>query len=119
MRLSGKICCSCSRSLPPPHQGGERYCAECSVSRTARHLVYMSFMLRDGWYCQFLERDLKTPLPRKLSLKDVGKIYELAQRGNYSMNTEGRHALDHAIEMGRGGIWLELTDEQYAKLKKR
>ena len=79
----------------------------------------MSFMLRDGWYCQFPERDLKTPLPRKLNLKDAGKIYELAQRGNYSMNTEGRHALDHAIEIGRGGIWLELTHEQYAKVKKR
>jgi len=27
----------------------------------------MSFMLRDGWYCQFLEADLKTPLPRKFT----------------------------------------------------
>jgi hypothetical protein len=77
----------------------------------------MSFMRRDGWYCQFLERDLKTPLPGKLNLKDSGKIYELAEHGNYSMNFEGRHAIDHAIEMGRGGIGLELTEEQYQKLK--
>ena len=52
-----------------------------------------------------------------MNLQDSGKIYELAERGNYSMNFEGRHAIDHAIEMGRGGIWLELTDEQYQKLK--
>jgi hypothetical protein len=79
----------------------------------------MSFRRREGWHCQFLEHDLKTPLPRTLNLTNAGKIYELAQRGNYSMNIEGRHAIDHAIEMGRGGIWLELTGDQYAKLKQR
>ena len=79
----------------------------------------MTFARREGWYCQFLERDLKTPLPQKLNLADAGKIYELAERGNYSMNFEGCHAIDHAIEMGRGGIWLELTGDQYAKLKQR
>ena len=31
-----------------------------------RHRIYMSFMLRGQWYCQFLEEDLQTPLPRKL-----------------------------------------------------
>ena len=30
---------------------------------------------------------------------------------------EGRQALDHGIENGRGGIWLLLTEEQYQKLK--
>jgi hypothetical protein len=28
------------------------------------HRVYVSFMLRSTWYCQFLEEDLKTPLRR-------------------------------------------------------
>ena len=49
----------------------------------------MSVVRRDGLYCQFLERDLKTPLPGELNLKDSGKIYALAERGNYSMNFEG------------------------------
>jgi hypothetical protein len=26
----------------------------------------MHFMLVNGWYCQFLEEDLKTPPPKKL-----------------------------------------------------
>jgi hypothetical protein len=30
---------------------------------------------------------------------------------------EERHALDHA-EIGRCGIWLELNEEQYQKLKR-
>ncbi len=28
--------------------------------------VYLSFQLRNGWHCQFLEEDLKASLPRKL-----------------------------------------------------
>ena len=34
--------------------------------------------LSHGWYCQFLEEDLKTPLPRKMTLKDPAKIFEIA-----------------------------------------
>jgi len=37
-------------------------------------------MQRLGWYCQFLEEDLKTPLPLKLSFADESKVCELAQR---------------------------------------
>lgn len=78
----------------------------------------MSFMLRDGWYCQFLEADLKTPLPKKLTLANSEKVVEMAERGGYTMNVEGRQALEHGIEKGRGGGWLLLTDDQYAKLKR-
>jgi hypothetical protein len=33
------------------------------------------------------------------------------------MNLETQQALEHAIENGRGGIYLQLTEEQYRKLK--
>jgi len=78
----------------------------------------MHFMLRDGWYCQFLEEDLKTPLPRKVTLDDPAKIYEMAERGGYKMTLENRQSIDRAIEMGRGSVWLDLTQEQYRKLTK-
>ena len=77
----------------------------------------MYFKLRKGWHCQFLEADLKTPLPKKLNLSSSQKLTEAAERGGYNMNLEGRQALDHGIENGRGGIWLLLTEEQYQKLK--
>ena len=35
------------------------------------------------------------------------------------MNLEGRQAIEHAIENGRGGVWLELSEEQYARLKRK
>jgi hypothetical protein len=41
----------------------------------------MYFFLRSGWQVQFLEPDLKTPLPKKLTFADPEKIRELARRG--------------------------------------
>ena len=117
MRLAGKICCCCKSMLPPPHTPGERFCSRCLAERNPRKRVYMFFMLRQGWHCQFLEEDLKTPLPRKVNVNDPAKLFEIAERGGYRLNLEGRQAIDHAIENGRGAIWLELTPEQYAKLK--
>jgi hypothetical protein len=115
MRESGKICAVCGVRLPAPHSPGERRCVACG----GKHRVYMTFFLQRGWYCQFLEEDCRTPLPRKLRFKDVKKVVELAQRCGALMNLEARQAIDHAIANGRGGMWLELTEEQYRKLKTR
>jgi hypothetical protein len=78
----------------------------------------MYFMSRDGgWFCQFLEADLKTSLPKKLTFAHADKIRELARRGE-ACDLESKQALEHAIEVGRGGIYLRLTPEQYAKLRR-
>jgi hypothetical protein len=42
----------------------------------------------------------------------------MAKRGGDNLNLETRQALDHCIEIGRGGVWLELTEEQYVRLRK-
>ena len=31
---------------------------------------------------------------------------------------EARHSFNQGVEVGQGGIYLQLTEEQYAKLKK-
>jgi hypothetical protein len=77
----------------------------------------MSYMLTNGWYCQFLEEDLKTPLPRKVTLDDPKKLMEMAERGGGLPNLEASQMLRLGIEVGRGGLWLSLTEEQYQKLK--
>ena len=77
----------------------------------------MSFMLRKGWRCQFLEADLKKAIPARLEFSDEAKLFEIARRGGCNMSLEGRQAIEHGIEIGRGGIWLELTEDQYAKLR--
>ena len=115
MREGGRICAICGICLPEPHYPGERRCEACGGS----HRVYMSFFLRRGWFCQFLEADLKTPLPKKLNFRSPDKIILLAEHGAAFSNLETRQAMDHAIAAGRGGVWLELTEEQYRKLKAR
>jgi len=80
--------------------------------------VDMTFFLREGWQVSFLEADAKTPLPRKLNFSDPEKIRELARRGEAWGNLETKQALEHGIETGRGGVWLRLTPEQYARLRR-
>jgi hypothetical protein len=82
------------------------------------HQVYMYFFKRGGWQVQFLEPDLKTPLPRKLTFADPEKIRELARRGGAWRDSESRQMLEHAIDVGRGGIYLRLTPDQYSRLRR-
>lgn len=79
-------------------------------------VVYMYFQQRDGWRCQFLEADLKTPLPCKLVFTEDDKIREIVQRGNGLPTAESRQMLEYAIRTGRGGVFLKLNEEQYSKL---
>jgi hypothetical protein len=82
------------------------------------HQVYMFFFKRGGWEVQFLEADLKTPLPRKLTFSDPEKIRELARRGEAWGDSESRQMLEHAIETCRGGVYLRLTPDQYGRLRR-
>jgi hypothetical protein len=85
----------------------------------ANHTVYLHFMSsQNGWHCQFLEADLKTSLPRTFTFAHADKIRELARRGEAWGTLESKQALEQAIEMGRGGLYLRLTPEQYAQLKR-
>lgn len=112
---SGRICASCRRPLTQPTTSGEQLCSGCRAA-SGRHRIYMSFVHRQVWHCSFLEDDLKTPLRKKLSFTSAEKIREIARRGGCTLNLETLQALDHGIENGRGGMWLELTAEQYGKL---
>jgi hypothetical protein len=78
----------------------------------------MYFQFRQGWQVQFLEADLRTPLPRTLAFTDPDKIRELARRGEAWSDSESRQMLEHAIETGRGGVYLRLTPDQYARLRR-
>ena len=78
----------------------------------------MYFQYRNGWQCRFLEQDLKTSLPRKLHFKSPDKVIKLVERGGGITDQESRLMLDQAIVTGRGGVFLNLMAEQYAKLKR-
>ncbi len=116
-RRAGKVCCSCGSSLPTPDCLSERYCKRCEAERAPRRRVHMNFMLRERWMCSFLEEDLKTMLPRKVTFSDPQKMLEFARRGGCVLNLEDRQAFEHGLSIGPGGLWLNLTAEQYAALK--
>ena len=78
----------------------------------------MYFQDRKGWHCQFAGADLKTSLPSKLHFKSADKVIELIERGGGITDLESRLMLDQAIATGRGGVFLNLTREQYARLRK-
>ena len=79
----------------------------------------MHFMLvGHGWFCQFLEPDLKTSLPRKLTFKGPEKVREMYDRFGTEKKLEDRQGLEYGINQGRGSMWLSLTPDQYSKLKR-
>jgi hypothetical protein len=94
------------------------YTGDVSRYDKPSHHVYMYFFLRTGWQVQFLEADLKTPLPCKLTFTDPEKIREIARRGEAWGTSESRQMLEHGIETGRGGCYLRLTPEQYGRLRR-
>ena len=116
MRLAGKICARCRNMIPDdPPTPGERLCAKCRSPEI--HRIYMYYMYRTSWMCQFLEEDLKTPLPRRLYFRSPEKIRTIMEKvGNFA-DLQDRQSLDYGLEIGRGGVWLQLTEEQYNRLK--
>jgi hypothetical protein len=79
--------------------------------------VYLSFQDRRSWQCQFLEADLKAPLPKRLHFTSPDKIIELLERGGGFPDQESLLMLEPGISMGRGGVFLNLTEEQYGRFK--
>ena len=92
---------------------GERLCAACSPLRR----VYCTFFLRDGWSVQFLEADAKTPVGRILTFADPDKIRLMISRIPTKMNVEAKQTLEYGISRGRGGLYLDLSEAQYRKLR--
>jgi len=86
------------------------------ASKQDRHRVYLSFRFRDGWHCHFMEANLRTVLPRKAHFSSPQKILEMVERGGGFTDQESRLMVDQGLSMGRGGVWLGLTDSQYKKL---
>ena len=79
--------------------------------------VYMRFEWMAGWRVSFL--DGETVLPRTLFFQSEEKLEELAQRGGALKSLADKQALEHALRMGRGGLYLELSHPQLQTLQRR
>jgi hypothetical protein len=110
-KVAGKICCRCSTPLPGPYTFRSRQCERCAPPGTRP--IKMCFELKVGWHCRFLEKDQKTTLGKCFIFRDSASMRTLAERGLGFVTGNTRRAFEHAIKRGRGGIWLQLTAEQY------
>jgi hypothetical protein len=72
----------------------------------ANRRILMQFVRREVWHVTFLEPGLETPLSKRLTFRDEGKIRELARRGEACGTSEDRQLLDYAIAKGQGGCVL-------------
>jgi hypothetical protein len=81
------------------------------------HRILLNFRLyKTKWRVGFLEADCRTSLPVRLNFADSERIREMHRRFAPQL-LDDIHALAHGIEIGRGGFWIELNEEQYSKLK--
>ena len=108
---AGAICCWCDTPLSQPHNPGLKQCPDCS----GKHRVYMSIHLCSGWHCRFTAEG-RRPLPKRVIFSNTDPIIETAKRARGLISDWAREDLELAIDLGRGGIWLMLTDEQFQAL---
>jgi len=84
--------------------------------------VYMSFARvqnLDEFSCRFHNDNLpKTPITRRFTFRSQ-RIFEAARRGHGLTAMHSRQALAEAVASGRGGIWLNLTEEQLQALRRQ
>lgn len=78
--------------------------------------VYMRFEWLAGWRVTFLDGD--KVLPRTLLFQSEEKLTEMAERGGAMKNLANRQGLEHAIRLGRGGLYLELSYLQFTTLQR-
>jgi hypothetical protein len=76
----------------------------------------MRFEWMAGWRVSFLDGD--RTLPRTLLFQSESKLEEMAQRGGAIKSLADRQALEHAIRLGRGGLYLELSQAQLALVER-
>lgn len=95
---------------------GEKHCDRC---RPPLKVVYASFEYKECWEVVFYDSGTQKRLPLQLRLHGAQKLNELGERGQCRTDLVAKRALEAGINVGLGGLFLKLTDEQYQKLLRR
>jgi hypothetical protein len=83
------------------------------------HCVLMSFTLRKGWHICFFEcGHNRRQLPRLAFFNSDEAMVEFARRAGWPKTLEDRNIFAMIVERGFGEIPLELTGDQYDKLRR-
>jgi hypothetical protein len=92
---------------------------QLTAPQPRRHKVLMSFRYWNAWDVIFFDTDrMRTALPRRARFNSDEALIEFAQRAGGIKMSEDRQILDMMIQRKTGEITLNLTDEQYTKLRR-
>jgi hypothetical protein len=83
------------------------------------HRVLMSFTYRKGWHVCFFEGDRhRRQLPRLAFFNSDEAMVEFANRAGGPRTLEDRNIFDMMMRRSFGEITLQLTPEQFGKLRR-
>lgn len=120
-RERGQRCAACESWLGGPAwvNLGQRLCTKCAPSTVRIYMSFFSRGLQGGseWVCGFLESDLKTSICRSRTFASAQKLQDLVERTPTVLSDSDQRSFAYDLERGRGGVWLEVTAEQYARLR--
>jgi hypothetical protein len=92
---------------------------QLATPQPRRHKVLMSFRSWNARDVIFFDTDrMRTALPRKTRFNSDEVMIEFARRAGRLRTSEDRNIFDLMIQRKSGEITLDLTDEQYAKLRR-
>jgi hypothetical protein len=85
--------------------------------QTGKHRVHFSYWSLEGvWFYRFIGDGVELLGPVRRT-RDPNVLRGIAERGGGLTDLESRNMLDYGIGQGQGGLYLHLTDEQFARLK--
>jgi hypothetical protein len=73
------------------------------------------FRYCSGWHCAF-RTEARKKLPREFTFEKAATIREMVRRGNGLIDNWDRDGFELGLEIGKGGVWLRLSDDQYRAL---
>lgn len=92
---------------------------QLSAPIPGKHKVLMSFRYWNAWDVTFFNTDrMRTALPRRARFSTDEAMVEFIRRAGGPRTFEDKNILAMMIQRKSGEITLELTDEQYDKLRK-
>jgi hypothetical protein len=94
---------------------------QLSAPQPRKHRVLMTFSFgRGSWFVVFWDNDrMRTPLPRKARFTTDEAMVEFIRRAGGAKNLEDKNILEMMMQQRRSGeVDLEITEEQYDKLRR-
>jgi hypothetical protein len=91
---------------------------QLSAPQPRRHRVLMSFRYWNAWDVIFFDTDrMRTALPRRARFTTDEALIEFTRRAGGPRTLEDKNILAMMMQKKSGEISLELTDQQYDKLR--